>query len=462
MNHLLADKKNSVILILTTIYLLIAVFLMDIFSIVKDFNNYLIILSFIALFFALLFFNMKYALLLLIFMRPISEYFLDISIPLSITNQALNFTSMISILIIFAGFFYLLINKTSVFDHPLSRPLITFVVVTFFSIFVSSDIRLSFEEWLKIASIFFVFMIASQVIKNKEDIKQLVGAILLSIVTPTFVAFYQLFAGIGDTKTKGFLRIYGTFVHPIMLAYYILLVLTIILVLNMESKNRHFKFYSYLSFIPLGIIFLNTYARAAWLMLVLVLLLLGTIRYRQLLMAFPVVLIIVFLFFSSSITLRFDDIIRPEATVQSGASDANTLETREDTWQKNIPLFLANPILGNGIGASYEEIRQAAHNDYLRILTETGIIGLMSYLWLLFAAVKSGWRAFKDSSDTYRNNLSLVFFVMTVVYMILSIESNILINGAFQWTFWTLAAITYNSNLRADEKSSKLPLLKTS
>jgi len=443
--------KKPVVLIIAAVFFLFGLLLADIFSATKNFNGYLIILSFTALFIGLLLFNMKYALFLLLFMRPVSEHFTDVYFSLPKVGQMLNFTSVISILIIIAGSLYLLINKPDILHHPLSKPLIAFVAVTFFSILFSTDKRDSLEAWLKVLSIFIVFLIAQNVIKEKKDLKQLAGVILASVIVPIAVAFYQLFTGTGNTETEGFVRVFGTFTHPLMLANYTLLVSMIILVFALGSKDRNLKLASYLVFVPLGIIFFNTYARGAWLTLIALLIILSVLKYRQLLVVLPVLLIIVALFSSGNIASRFEDLSSDGAA--QGKYYANSLESREALWQKNFTLFLTSPVVGNGFGSSRRLVHEETHNDYLRVLTETGILGFIAYLWLLFAMVTTGWKSYKESSDKYLNNFSLAFFLIAVAYLILSLEGNILINGAFQWTFWSLAAVLFSAKLFKAEKA---------
>jgi len=437
-------SKKSIILISLAVYLLLAVLLKDSFSTIKNFDSYLIISSFVALLIALLLFNMKYALFVLLILRPITENFTLINYPIPIINQPLNFTSIISALIIVAGLLYLLINRSPITKYPLSKQFFAFVGIAFLSSLFSSNFSASFEEWLKMFSVFVVFLVATNLITSKKDLLQLIGAIVISMVAPVSVALYQIFAGKGDPYTKGFIRVYGTFTHPITLAYYVLLVSVVIIVLSIETRNRYLKMLAYISFIPIGVVFINTFARGAWIIFVVVLFILGIIRYKRFLIILPILLVIMALFFGT-VTTRFADLSK---TANNEAGSVNSIESRQDIWKQNIPLVLANPVFGNGIGASYRLINQDTHNDYLRILAEAGVLGLLAYLWLLLITVKSSWKRYKESDDEDTKNIALVFFVMAVAYVILSFDSNVLINGAFQWTFWSLAAAANGSKIQ--------------
>ena len=72
-------------------------------------------------------------------------------------------------------------------------------------------------------------------------------------------------------------------------------------------------------------------------------------------------------------------------------------------WSTALSMIRAKPILGHGINtfmANYDtyvlDHRQwpaYAHNCYLQIMAETGLIGLTAFLWFLFAVGSASWRA---------------------------------------------------------------------
>jgi O-antigen ligase len=76
-------------------------------------------------------------------------------------------------------------------------------------------------------------------------------------------------------------------------------------------------------------------------------------------------------------------------------SEASTAD-RFPIWRDVIPMILAKPIMGFGLGTfstAFPPFRSiysdlfvnAAHNDYLQILAETGILGGAAFLWFLVA-----------------------------------------------------------------------------
>jgi O-antigen ligase len=86
-------------------------------------------------------------------------------------------------------------------------------------------------------------------------------------------------------------------------------------------------------------------------------------------------------------------------TIGQGASEYSVV-TRLSYWRASWRMFLDHPILGVGLGAfpaiypaygqssaRYERLEQA-HNDYLQLLTDSGIVGAMIGLWFLFEIIR--------------------------------------------------------------------------
>lgn len=86
---------------------------------------------------------------------------------------------------------------------------------------------------------------------------------------------------------------------------------------------------------------------------------------------------------------------------------------RPAIWSDTLRMFRANPLLGAGLGA-FETVYpiygradgslviQFAHNDYLQILADAGIIGGVLALWFLIAIARDVMRAVKSENPRVR------------------------------------------------------------
>ena len=133
--------------------------------------------------------------------------------------------------------------------------------------------------------------------------------------------------------------------------------------------------------------------------------------------------------------------LAPKASVERIFSLGKSLQSgdlnyREVIWQHSISAWGDNPVLGNGTGSlgnvlnSYHVEFKWAHNSYVQILTENGLIGLCLYLLmlgsLLYYALKCGvetkfflltlWITIAVSQLTlHSQNLKEIWFVWSVI-----------------------------------------------
>ncbi len=76
-----------------------------------------------------------------------------------------------------------------------------------------------------------------------------------------------------------------------------------------------------------------------------------------------------------------------------------SMNMRLNYWQQSWMLLRKNFIVGMGLGNFNLQASRYAHNSYLQILTETGILGLSAVIWLVSAAFRSGVINLKQSMD---------------------------------------------------------------
>jgi O-antigen ligase len=122
--------------------------------------------------------------------------------------------------------------------------------------------------------------------------------------------------------------------------------------------------------------------------------------------------------------------------------DMYNLGPRQRLWAANLAMFREHPLLGVGwnnnerfakewVDRLYPEIKDNfyghAHSDLLQILSTTGILGLLAYLWLwgqVFAATMKSMRESPRGSEPYW--LALGLFAAFVGFQI---------QGVTQWNF---------------------------
>jgi O-antigen ligase len=115
-------------------------------------------------------------------------------------------------------------------------------------------------------------------------------------------------------------------------------------------------------------------------------------------------------------------------------------------WKASFQSILKHPILGVGIGnypvVLNEDISAAkkgasAHNLYLDVASEMGILGLIVLLMIFFEIFKLCWKKFKE--DKY----ILVFFFFLVWILIYNLFDVVLLNDKVLLLFMVAMALVY-------------------
>jgi O-antigen ligase len=98
----------------------------------------------------------------------------------------------------------------------------------------------------------------------------------------------------------------------------------------------------------------------------------------------------------------------------------STFTGRTDIWAKLVPVFEQGPLLGCGFGGFWTPETRAihiigqAHNGYLQILIELGLIGLTLVSLFLLSCVRKAARAL--AYDFYWASLFICFVLIAAVH----------------------------------------------
>jgi hypothetical protein len=97
-------------------------------------------------------------------------------------------------------------------------------------------------------------------------------------------------------------------------------------------------------------------------------------------------------------------LLAPQALQSVRADDAYSFTTRVQAWEILSEIIKANPILGLGPAnyywytplfaiSGYYGIQFNSHNQYVDLVAQAGILGLLAYLWFLVSMSWFAWRA---------------------------------------------------------------------
>ena len=119
-------------------------------------------------------------------------------------------------------------------------------------------------------------------------------------------------------------------------------------------------------------------------------------------------------------------------------------------WGQATTMFLESPILGKGYGAFamlYEEdvalvgsyiaqFQLGAHSEYLQIMAELGLVGLVAWIWLNLAFLRYGFRAIKRIEDGFFRSIIIGLMAAEISLMVHFIVNNLLNGDAIGVPFW--------------------------
>ncbi len=285
-------------------------------------------------------------------------------------------------------------------SDPLNVTLLIFYLCIGLSIFAAGPLwQKSFKPWFSKWGEGVWFFYLARYFLNKKRVKIIISIFLLSAVLAGVNGIHQSIHGVGFVRgfsltvvENQFSAVRSTFNHYNNFATFIITMLMISLGFLLSVKNRYIKIAISLL---MALLFFNlslTASRAAWLGLFAAVICFSMIypaRYNKKFLVY-IFLLLCTIFIS----------------VPRGADAIWNFMLRGDAgrfkiWGAALEMFYESPIVGQGIGLFMKKLKAYgleplyAHNCYIQILAETGILGLGSFLVFLGFIFKYAFKEFK-------------------------------------------------------------------
>lgn len=295
--------------------------------------------------------------------------------------------------------------------------------VMLISMFVAISLASSLKEIIKWVEFLVLLLIGTQYMRTRKQLWTLVVLICLAALTQALYGYAQYFLDLGPAAfvRDASLRVYGTFGQPNPFAGYINMTLSVVLALALLGRGWLLRTCAGVTAILLLAVELLTQSRGGEIALAAAAVFIVFAGLRRLHPLFGLAAIgllgIVSLFLAG---LLPTSVLLPVARIlgtnqisftSPSAQDYSTAE-RLAHWIAGIHMFLDHPILGVGIGNYPDAYPQYyitifvnslghAHNYYINIAAETGIIGLVVFLCFLTAMFVAGGSVLKVINRTY-------------------------------------------------------------
>jgi O-antigen ligase/Tfp pilus assembly protein PilF len=382
-------------------------------------------------------------------------YILNIFHPV----KELTTTLLVVIGMMFWGFKIINEEKIQFISTPLNLPVLGFMAICALSLFWSDSPFISLKELPLFLSGPLLYFIVVNNVHNEKQINRIISAIL--IIGGLFGIYGILqYNGIDFLFWVGNVergKVFGLFGNAGYFAEYLILPLPIAVSLFLVSKNKIIKSLLLIGILTMASAIALTFSRTPYLSLVIsfifMLLLFVISRGKRLFKENKKIIIVIL----TTIVLIVSLFVIPTSLNEKGTVLSKIKERvsisqlgsefftgrRVAIWKYTIPMIKDYPLLGSGIGTykyntlKYQAIffdrgenrslyphgfADKAHNEYLQLWAELGIIGLGIFLWLIISYFNYGFKNLRKIKNKYRQGIiiglmgSIVAFLVDAIF----------------------------------------------
>ncbi|OLR64455.1 polymerase [Peptoniphilus porci] len=361
------------------------------------------------------------------------------------------------IMLLSMGFFVLLraaLYKEKFTVGARTVPIAIFAFIIVFSTITSIDPSGSIRDLaLNAAGISFLFAMTNS-IKTKGELNAFISTLLLSALVVALLGVMQYFTGVEmrpewldtENNTDIAVRVYSVFFNPNILAEYLVLITPIAVGITWHTKSMKKKFLFAASTGILLICIVMTLSRGGWVGIALAALaFVLLVDRRLLLLGVPIIL--------GGLA------VLPQKVVDRITSIGSTVDTsnlyRIKIWQITKEVIRDNLVAGVGFGympfkETFEKYIRTmpiyhAHNTYLEIAAEIGIVGFIFFMLLLLATLKYDYTNLVKSEDKYFKYLGAGLFASIIGIMGHGLVEHFLYIPRIIFTFWIVLGIIFTA-----------------
>jgi O-antigen ligase len=324
---------------------------------------------------------------------------------------------------------------------PLNKPIAFYIIACLISTLIGAlmgrvDLKTGFLFVLKYFEYIIIYFMVLNHVHDKKQIQHFLWALLIACVIVSFIGIGQIpggervsapFEGGGEPNTFG--------------GYLVLMMaITIGLFLATEVWRERLIYgcITLIAFIP----FLYTQSRASYLSFFPMLLVFAWLSEKRKL------IIIGLLFLAVLLPITSPQVVKERITytftqqAQSGQVQVANIKldtstsARLSSWQVALRDTTKHPIFGFGVTGYHFVDAQ-----YLRVLVETGVIGMFSFILLLSAILKHGVTIFRRSSDVLYKGLAMGFLAGFIGLLVHAVGANTFIIVRIMEPFWFVSAM---------------------
>jgi O-antigen ligase len=422
-------------------------------------------------------FKLDWLLLGIVFFTPLSQNLekLEFGLGIYLPTEPLMFGAM---LIFFAKVVYDWKYDMRILKHPLSIAVLLNLVWIFICVFPSELPLISFKFF--VSRMWFVvpfYFMAIILFKDRKNIDRflwlyiipLAGVIVYTVINHAIRGFEEKPA---HWVMQPFYKDHTS--YGALVAFYIPIIMCYLWIEKIRVTAK-IQFFMILVLFIVGVIF--SYTRAAWVSLLGALLVTLVIHWRvhiKYLIAAGAFALFILFNLQTEIMQKLEknrqdssnDLSEHVESISNVATDASNVE-RLNRWNAALDMFAERPIFGHGPGtysflyAPYQHSSLLtiistnfgdggnAHSEYFGPLAETGVLGLVTFLLLIFMFYYTAIPLYYKLEEQSMKLLNLAAILGITTYLIHGFLNNFLDTDKASVPFWGCFAIVVALDLYA-------------
>lgn len=352
----------------------------------------------------------------------------------SLAGVDLKINTLLGFLTIFAWLLALIVNpkKYRVQPNILAIPLSLFVIAMMLSLTQAHDFSRAVSVFIFILFTIALSILAVNMVTNRDNLKK---TLLVLLVSSLLVGLFGLFQFGGDvvglprtltllkegytSMVFGFPRIQAFSMEPLYLANYLLIPICVGLALAIARVDIIKRWWLIGLLILLLVNFILTVSRGGYLGLLASFIVLGLFffkkifTWRNVVIGIVTVAVVVYgvAFALSKGQYRATNEFLSHVMLQD-ISRGESIEGRLMTFQTALHAYRQSPIFGVGVGnygpwvKNYPSVRpktgwDIVNNEYVELLAETGLVGLVTFGLIILMLILRSLIAFKYATDIF-------------------------------------------------------------
>ncbi|MCK4385032.1 MAG: O-antigen ligase family protein [candidate division Zixibacteria bacterium] len=373
-------------------------------------------------------------------------------------------------LVILGIFFVKEKNFFRTLNTTLGKIILLYTAFNVLAIFLATSTSTALVQFSKIIGSYILFFVFGAAAFTERDLRKLIHYFLIFLWIPLGIAFLENFGLVpftSFTPTGAWIpslpekvyayRLVGLYSHPFDVVRYLVVAFPLTLWMLSTERNPGRKLFYNINLVFLSLAMWRCFYRTGWVILALQLVFWLKMRKRHKTMLAVILICVCVVLMNINF---FGDFYKSLLVLlhPSEPEIMSAFSGRFVIWNIHLAKFAQSStierLFGHGLGCDREiyfelsdiiggdaDNRSSAHNDFVRALSETGVLGLGTYLLLLILLGKSLWSRIKQTQNLSLRRFGQAVFLIFLGFLLLSNVAGPAKNPSIAWYLWGFSGL---------------------